>query len=142
MNAERMRIRGLNVRRALAGRIDHLALSFNKKAADAPHRSYANVVYRQGSAVEGVLYELDSQHEIHKMDPFEGAPRLYSRDIFSVNTDEGFISSWVYVANKAMIEEGLLPARWYLNHLLEGKPYLSAPYFQSLQQTPCLEHEA
>ena len=141
MNAERMRLRGLNFSEATAGQIEHLALAFNKKAADAPHRSYANVIYRRNGLVEGVLYKLDSVAEIMKMDPFEGAPRLYSRDVYQVKTEQGHIPAWVYVANKAMLADDLLPARWYLNHLLAGQAYLSADYFKRLSEVKCLEHE-
>ena len=139
MNADRMIDRGLRFSRALSGQVDHMALAFNKLAADAPHRSYANVVYARNQVVEGVLYQLDHIDEIYKMDPFEGAPRLYSREIYSVRTEEGEIPAWVYVANRAMIRDGMKPERWYLNHLLAGKAYLSDDYYRSLQQVVCLD---
>ena len=139
MNAARMAARGLGVERSLAGYIDGLALAFNKRASDAPHRSYANVVYSPKGRVEGVLYELSEMTEIFKMDPFEGTPRLYSRDIYLVNTAEGVIPAWVYVANSAMIAEDLMPARWYLEHLLSGQEYLSVDYYKALQAVPCLD---
>ena len=141
MNADRMIERGLRFSRALSGSLEHLALAFNKLAADAPHRSYANVVYARNQVVEGVLYQLDHVDEIYKMDPFEGAPRLYSREIYSVSTDEGMIPAWVYVANRAMIRDGMKPERWYLNHLLAGKAFLSDDYYQELQQVVCLDDE-
>ena len=139
MNADRMAARGLSVERALSGTIDNLGLAFNKLAADAPHRSYANVIYAPQQRVEGVLYELSQTSEIFKMDPFEGAPRLYSREIYSVITVEGPIAAWVYVANRAMLKEGLMPERWYLEHLLAGKDYLSDDYYQKLTRVPCVD---
>ena len=139
MNPDRMAARGLSVLRALAGRLDDVSLAFNKRAADAPHRSYANVVYAPGDQVEGVLYQLACPHEISKMDPFEGTPRLYSRELFSIGTAEGVLQAWVYVANRAMITEGILPERWYLDHLLAGRRFLSETYWNRLQQTPCQE---
>ncbi len=141
MNANRMIERGLGFERALSGAIDHLALAFNKLAADAPHRSYANVVYAPHQRVEGVLYQLTHSDEIFKMDPFEGAPRLYSREVYSVITEEGPISAWVYVANKAMLKEGLMPERWYLEHLLAGKSYLSDDYYHRLTQVACVDDQ-
>ncbi|WP_369413186.1 gamma-glutamylcyclotransferase family protein [Pseudomaricurvus albidus] len=139
MNAERMNDRGLRFKRALSGTIEGLGLAFNKRAADAPHRSYANVVYAPQSRVEGVLYQLDCPREIIKMDPFEGSPRLYSREIYSVSTAEGPIAAWVYVANRAMISDNLMPERWYLEHLLAGKPYLTEGYYNELLQTLCCD---
>ncbi len=139
MNAERMAARGLSVERALSGTINDLALAFNKLAADAPHRSYANVIYAPEQQVEGVLYELSHRTEIFKMDPFEGAPRLYSREVYWVNTAEGPIAAWVYVANRAMLRDGMMPERWYLEHLLAGKAYLSEDYYQQLTQVSCVD---
>ncbi len=141
MNPQRMATRGLSVVRALPGRLEGLQLVFTKRASDAPHRSYANVAYAPGNEVEGVLYELTNEQEIAKMDPFEGAPFRYSRDVFNVVTAEGTLPAWVYVANGAMLEMGLLPARWYLEHLLAGKAYLSEAYYHQLSLQPCLEEE-
>ncbi|WP_439133698.1 gamma-glutamylcyclotransferase family protein [Pseudomaricurvus sp.] len=139
MNANRMIERGLRFERALSGKIQGLGLAFNKRAADAPHRSYANVVYAPDGCVEGVLYQLKELDEIIKMDPFEGSPRLYSREIYLVHTDEGPIPAWVYIANRAMISDDLKPERWYLEHLLAGKPYLTEGYYDVLAQTQCLD---
>lgn len=138
MNPARMRTRGLEFDQAIPAKLEQAELLFNKRAADAPHRSYANVGFRQGSVVEGVAYRLCDKHQILKMDPFEGTPRLYSRDIFTVQSDEGPIHAWVYVANKAMIQEDLKPARWYLEHLLAGREFLSEAYFQQLSQVECV----
>ena len=134
MNSARMKERGLAFTDSLKGVMKGYRLAFNKKAWDHPARSYANIVYDPASLVEGVLYELTDEHQIQLMDPFEGAPRLYSRDIFSIETTKGAIHSWVYVANKAMIADGLKPDRWYLDHLLEGKSLLSPEYYQALTQ--------
>ncbi|GAA6153385.1 gamma-glutamylcyclotransferase family protein [Pseudoteredinibacter isoporae] len=138
MNPERMRTRGLAFDLAVPATLAQAELLFNKRAADAPHRSYANIGFRQGSVVEGVAYRLLDEHQIVKMDPFEGAPRLYSRDIFTVHSSDGPINAWVYVANKAMIQEDLKPARWYLEHLLAGQEFLSEAYFQRLCQVECV----
>ena len=141
MNPARMQLRGLVFSEACRGVMRGYALAFNKRAADAPHRSYANVVYSPGCEVEGVLYCLSCPHEITKMDPFEGTPRLYSRELYTIATDTGEQQAWVYIANPAMITDGLLPARWYLNHLLAGQDFLSDAYYQQLAQHPCLENE-
>jgi len=132
MNQQRMTVRGLSFSDPVKGVMPGYRLAFNKKAWDHPSRSYANIVYDPASSVEGVLYRLEDEHQIIKMDPFEGAPRLYSREIFHVETHLGAIPSWVYIANKATIFEGLKPDRWYLDHLLEGRDFLSEEYFSKL----------
>lgn len=138
MNPERMRARGLKFDLAIAARLPQAELLFNKRAADAPHRSYANIGFHPRGEVEGIAYRLCDHQQIFKMDPFEGAPRLYSRDIFTVCSEEGPIAAWVYVANKAMLQNDLKPARWYLEHLLAGKAYLSEEYYQRLSQVECV----
>lgn len=142
MNPDRMKARGLEFSGVYSGVLRGYALAFNKRAADAPHRSYANVIYSPETHVEGVIYELADTDEIVKMDPFEGTPRLYSRELYGIETEIGLLHAWVYIANRSMISEDLLPARWYLDHLLAGEPFLSPHYFQQLAQSPCLEHEA
>lgn len=142
MNSERMRARQMRFGRLLAGRLHGVELAFNKRAADLPGRAYANLVFARQGTVEGVLYELESEREMLRMDPFEGTPRYYSRDIYPVQTGEGEIPAWVYVANRAMIDDNLRPERWYVDHLLAGRPYLSDGYVRRLLATPCHDSTA
>lgn len=139
MNQQRMRDRELRFIEAMSGTLVQAKLLFNKRAADSPLWSYANVGFDASSVVEGVLYQLESADEILKMDPFEGAPRLYSREIFIIETAQGAIPAWTYIANEAMLADDLLPAHWYLQHLLAGKPFLSDSYYQTLSQQPYVE---
>lgn len=134
MNAARMTARGLQFKRALAGSIGGLRLAFNKRSASRPDRTCANVMHCPDSVVEGVLYQLSSVDEIFKMDPFEDAPLYYSREIYLVESDQGQIPAWVYVGNRAVLVDGLLPEHEYVAHLLEGRGYLSEAYFQQLLQ--------
>ncbi len=134
MNPERMKARGIAFVRAIKGTLPGFSLCFNKRAMGKENVAYANIMYNKCEQVEGVLYQLSRAEDICLMDPFEGNPIRYSREVFKVATDEGFINSWVYVANSAMIAEGLLPEKMYLNHLLKGKPWQSEKYHQWLQQ--------
>ena len=72
------------------------------------------------------------------MDPFEGYPERYVREVCMLKTGEGLIRAWVYIATDKWLAEGLRPARWYLEHLLAGKRYLSQCYFESLRRVVCL----
>ena len=138
MNPARMAARGMGVVSIQSGRLPNLRLAFNQRATGIPGVSHANLVYEAGAEVEGVLYRLTHMEEIVKMDPFETAPRSYSRDIFTVHTCSGVIPSWVYIANRATIAEGLSPSRDYLDHLLAGRDYLSEDYVRQLAQTVCV----
>lgn len=141
MNAERMLARDMGVEDSLAGRLAGYRLAFNKRAGSDENMAFANIVYDARSEVEGVLYRLSCTEQIHKMDHFETAPRYYSREIFVVETECGPIPAWVYVANRAMIKHGIKPARWYVEHLLAGRDYLSDAYHQALDTVACLDDE-
>lgn len=139
MNSARMAERGLNIVRAISGQLAGYRLCFNKLARHNPAESRANIQYAPLQRVEGVLYQLESHREIAKLDPFEGAPRYYGRERYTIETSEGVIPAWVYVANPAVIGEGVLPPKWYVEHLLAGKEYLSDDYFSALKRVPCQE---
>ena len=139
MNPERMAGRGLKVVNAKAGYLEGFKLCFNKQSRYCAEEARANIGYDPSGRVEGVVYELASASEIYKLDPHEGTPLYYSRERFSVMTETGLVSAWVYVANPAVIAEHVLPPRWYLEHLLAGVDYLSVSYLSALEKTACLE---
>ncbi|WP_339488367.1 gamma-glutamylcyclotransferase family protein [Pseudomonas sp. EL_65y_Pfl2_R95] len=136
MNPARMQVRGLDVKEARAGQLKGFSLRFNKRAATAAGHAFANIAYQPGSVVEGVLYRLADGEQISKLDPFEGTPVLYSREPMLVSSEQGDIAAWVYIANPAFREEGLLPSREYLEHLLLGREFLSEAYWAALSAAP------
>ncbi len=137
MNPRRMADRGLAVEEIMAGRLNDMVLQFNKRSRHNPTWACANVGFCRGKTVEGVLYRLADRRQIELMDPFEGAPRYYSRERFPVHTDRGLIHAWVYVANPAVIDDTVLPLKWYLDHLLAGRDYLSPEYLARLETVAC-----
>ena len=84
MNPARMAGRGLDVVEALPGRLHGMELRFNKRSRQNPRWACANIAWSPGSLVEGVLYRLADDRQILKMDPFEGAPFYYSRELFPI----------------------------------------------------------
>lgn len=139
MNPARMEARGVPFSEVLAGQLVSFELCFNKRASGKQGVAYANIGYAKRGQVEGVLYCLQQASQIKRMDPFEGNPVRYSREVFVVNTARGPINAWVYVANAAMLAEGLLPERNYLNHLLAGAQWHSAKYQNWLRDHPCID---
>ena len=137
MNPTRVTERGLEFDDLFSARLDNVELRFNKRAMKDPGIAYANVMYAQNSIVEGVVYQLSDAKQILKMDHFEGSPVRYSREQFWVTRLDGSrLAAWVYIANEAMLAEGLRPTKDYLNHLLAGEQYLTSDYFQQLSNTP------
>ncbi|ARN76493.1 hypothetical protein BST96_18415 [Oceanicoccus sagamiensis] len=141
MNPARMGARGLSTVNALAGTLKGFSLRFDKRATGKTGVAYANVGYQRDGKVEGVLYQLERPEDIVIMDPFEGNPVRYGREVFCVDSAQGIIHAWVYVANKALLADDLLPERQYLNHLLAGKAWHSDDYHQWLSAQPCIESE-
>lgn len=140
MNRNRMHGRGLDIVDVSSAWIDGYALKFNKRSEQDPNLGCANIVYHPSARVEGVLYELKSVSEIAKLDPFEGTPRRYSREVFSVQSPEGTQPAWLYIANPGVIDNQLKPATWYIDHLLQGRDYITDNYWKTLQATPCVGH--
>lgn len=123
---------------ALPGGLPGYRLCFNKRAMNrAPGRAYANIQHARDGLVEGVLYRLQDDREIAKLDHFEGTPVYYSRECLPVVTSQGVQPAWVYIANPAFREEGLLPSADYLAHLLAGREWLSQAYYSALAALPC-----
>jgi gamma-glutamylcyclotransferase (GGCT)/AIG2-like uncharacterized protein YtfP len=141
MNPARMQARGLAFVESTGGQLTGFALRFNKRATGKSQVAYANIVYAPQGCVEGVLYRLAQAADIQLMDPFEGNPVRYSREVFVVSSMSGPINAWVYVANPAMIADGLLPERRYLEHLQAGRQWHSPAYQQWLSSHPAIEQD-
>jgi len=137
MNPARVAARGLEVRDALPARYVDRELVFDKSSAAHPGSGHANLRWRRGAVAEGVFYELADDRQILLMDPFESAPVNYSRELVEVQTPRGRRWAWTYFANAAVRRPGLRPSRGYLDHLLAGRPFLSAPYYRRLAAWPC-----
>ena len=139
MNPERMNSRHLKVLSARSAVLDGFGLRFNKRSRRDANLACANIVFAPDERVEGVLYQLENSSEIIKLDPHEGTPFMYSREQFFVHSDGGKIATWIYVANPAVIDNSIKPARWYVEHLLAGKPFLTTEYWQMVDRTVCRE---
>lgn len=139
MNPARMVERGLKIADIFSGWVDGFALRFNKRSRRDALLACANMVFSQGERIEGVLYQLESMIEIGKLDSHEGTPYFYSREIFPIQTKQGPKPAWTYVANPAVIDNTIKPARWYVEHLLAGRDYLTEAYYAAIDRTVCRE---
>ncbi len=139
MNPERVKARGIKYVEVLSGHLFGYELVFNKYSSKR-EGSAANIARRKNEVTEGVLYLLSDAEQITKMDPFEGFPNHYARKMLSVVTNSKSVKAWVYIANQSFVKENLLPPRWYLNHLLGGREFLSEQYYKKLLDVRCLEN--
>lgn len=138
MNPARVEKRRMKFLSTNAGRLYDFHMTFNKRSVKYPGAASANVIEMAGSVTEGVLYRLTEPAQIEMMDPYEGYPRRYDRRALPVETSDGIEHAWVYIANLEFITEGLNPARWYLEHLLAGREFLSPEYCLRLSETVCM----
>jgi gamma-glutamylcyclotransferase (GGCT)/AIG2-like uncharacterized protein YtfP len=137
MNPARMQARGLIVVEVMAGVLPGYRLCFNKRATNrAAGRAYANICHDPCGTVEGVLYRLADEREITKLDHYEGTPVFYSRECMPIVINGGVQPAWVYIANPAFREQGLLPSADYMAHLLAGRDWLSEAYWAELAAQP------
>ena len=139
MNPARVRERGLVVRTMLAGRLPGYSLRFDKQSAAHLGTGHANLVRDFAEKAEGVLYELVSEAEILKMDPFEHAPINYGRDVVEVETHRGLVPAWTYFANDAVRVPDARPEQAYLAHLLAGRPFLSEAWYARIAAWPTVD---
>ena len=140
MNSDRVSERGLGTLGLCGAVLEGYRLAFNKASGDSCTIGHANVEYDTENEVEGVLYELSDSSEILKMDPFEKAPVNYGREALEVRISERKVWAWIYIANPAVKREGLAPEKWYKEHLLLGKPYLSNRYYNFLKKIEVIDN--
>lgn len=138
MNPDRVRRRKMLFDTYRGGVLEGYRLAFNKRSEKIPGAAAANVESAPEYRVEGLLYRLIEPGQIEIMDVFEGYPSRYRRELLPIRFGERTVSAWVYIANRQFISDGLKPARWYLEHLLCGGPYLSDAYYKALQQIDTL----
>jgi len=124
LNLLRMRERGITIFDVIPTKLENYELRFNK--VSKKQGAVANVMMKPGSVVEGALYQVDN---ITLLDKFEGFPNHYTRHQMKF----GDVLAWVYVAQAKHIQEGLKPQQEYLNHLLEGKSYMTPEYYEKLK---------
>jgi gamma-glutamylcyclotransferase (GGCT)/AIG2-like uncharacterized protein YtfP len=137
MNPVRMADRAMRTRERHAACLHHWQLAFNKRAHNRDGVAYANIMPRPGGRVHGVLYRLADVDEICRMDPFEGHPVRYRRELLRLETSLGAQTAWTYIANPDWHCDRVLPERGYLNHLLSGRPWLPEPYYRQLLTVRC-----
>lgn len=142
LNPERMKARGLVFEERIKGQLPHYSLCFNKRAHNKEGIAYANIQYAKQHNVEGALYKLSNLEAIQELDPFEGCPVRYSREVFPIQSSQGSINAWIYIANKAMLCNQVLPEDRYIQHLLAGSDLLSESYINNIKQQATIKTES
>ncbi|MBI5952179.1 MAG: gamma-glutamylcyclotransferase [Chloroflexi bacterium] len=114
MKRERITNRVPSAKPVGIGKLPDKKLAFNKiSTKDGTGKT--NIITDKGSAVLGVLFEID-ESEIVNLDKIEGG---YERQNITVLDNDGKpISAFTYVSTK--INDALKPHDTYLNYLIQG----------------------
>ena len=142
MNPLRMAARGIETIERIPAYLPRFKLCFNKRANNKQGVAYANIRRCEQSRVYGALYRLARAEDIQLLDPFEGTPVRYGREVFELFTDSGAeqsaIAAWAYTANTPWLDENLLPEAAYIQHLLAGADLYPESYRQRLLEQAVL----
>lgn len=139
MNPNRMEYRGADIYSMRPAVLNGFELVFNKLSSSTPGEGFANIQKKEGSVVEGILYETTLKG-IRNLDHYEKYPREYDRTLFGLShSGSENIIAFAYIAQPGRIAPYLKPRRNYLNHLLRAEGYLSADYFARLSSIITLD---
>ncbi len=134
MDKQRIIIRKVEFTDMQKGIMKDWKLVFNKRS-DEDGVGFANIVPEYGSTVEGIIYKVN-ENTIHTLEKKEGTPIHYHKKTMLVeNSNKEFVDCMVYIANHSRTDNSIKPKKEYLNHLLEGKEFLSENYFSELKNT-------
>jgi len=136
MSQLRMEKRGLIPTHKQVAFLDNYEFIINKRSYKNPKIGYANVKPKEGSIVEGILYEVED-NELQMLDRFEGAPKHYSREMLNLRLSNGTtIEGVVYIANFGWTSPRQLKTTpEYKNFILEGKDWISKNYYDFLNES-------
>ena len=114
------------------GRLSGHDLTFHKRGRDGTGKADA-AESRADSHVWGAIAEL-SLEDLVLLDRFEPG---YQRTMLEITSEDSVRSAWVYRAEPASIEPGLLPYRWYLDYIVRGGEARGLPttYLNELART-------
>jgi len=105
-------------------------LSFYKRGGDGSGKCNIHPTGKSSDVVFGSLYRLD-QHQLQKLDIFEGVGHGYHRETMQCqlrSTDE-VVSTVLYIAASHFTDETLLPFAWYRDFVLAGAREQGLPEF-------------
>lgn len=121
LDPARMTYRAPSVRFVGRARLGGFELHFHKRGSD-DGTGKANAFHTgdTGAEVHGVVYELD-EAELADLDAHEaGYERRLLRFSVVAPVQVETVQAWVYLALAEVIDDTLVPTRWYLDHVLAG----------------------
>lgn len=137
--ASRLARRAPSARFIGIGRLLGHDLTFHKRGRDGTGKADA-AESRTDAHVWGAIAEL-SLDDLLLLDRFEPG---YQRTMLEIISEDSVHSAWVYRAEPASIEPGLLPYRWYLDYIVRGGEARGLPtdYLNDLARTATIRDDS
>lgn len=133
MSFSRMNSREINYNLIGKGILHDYELKLNKMSKKDKEKGFANISYKKGSFVEGIVYEIEDS-SLKLLDKYEGYPIHYYRKNFLIDMGDYELGSIVYIATKDWTSSKTLKVdEEYKNLILEGKNLLSENYYNFLE---------
>lgn len=101
-------------------------LRFHKKSVDCSGKCSIVATGSDADVVHGVLFDVEDA-QIVMLDTVEGADNGYRRDEITVMLGGAETKVFVYVAEKSVIDEALVPYCWYYDLVLAGAEQHALP---------------
>lgn len=118
MLTERLRDRVPSARPITPARLPGRTLRFHKRSRDGSGK--CNLVETSGdTTVHGVLFDV-APDDLSALDDAEHRGRGYERCRVNLQTSEGTLEAFAYVAQPAYIDDALLPYDWYHALVMAG----------------------
>ena len=100
-------------------RLAGYTLKFHKKSKDKSAKCDAFKTGNEKDVVHGVVYEIDEK-EKQDLDSKEGLGNGYNEMEAVLESDQGTVIAFMYVADSDYIDDTLKPYSWYKQFVLEG----------------------
>jgi len=100
-------------------RLAGYTLKFHKKSKDKSAKCDAFKTGNEKDMVHGVVYEIDEKKK-QDLDFKEGLGKGYNEIEVVLESDQGTVTAFMYVADNKYIRKNLKPYTWYKQFVLEG----------------------
>lgn len=139
MNFEILKEQGVEFLSRKKGILRGYRIIFNKKVKNEKY-SYANIEQTENNKdiIEGILYELND-NEMKIIDNKEGFPTEYNKYRIDVETEDGIIQAFVYIAHPEWVDNNLKPSKVYIENMLKAKDIISTKYIKLIENIETFE---
>jgi len=127
LHARRMKSRVSTACPLTIGYVEQRQLRFHKRSIDGSAKADAAFTAVPGDRVWGVVYRL-SPDEKPELDKHEFLGVGYDQELVAVNSKNGSIKAWMYVARRNAIDETLKPYSWYCEYIIAGARQHRLPF--------------